>query len=722
MNDNYSRGGIAVLVAAVLFVPPMAHAIEQDDDGDDGPAKPVTELIITARRLDAARANVNPTLGASTYSLSNEAVESRPGGETGSINQVLLQVPGVQQDGSGQLHVRQSQGALQYRINNVIIPEGMSDLGESISARIAQKVELVTGALPAQYGFQAGGVVNVTTKNGVYLNGGQAELYGGGRGEIEPAFEYGNSLGETNVFVSGSFLRNQAGSAPLDGRAKPRHDRTDQFDGFAYFDRALNSNSRASLILGLSDDRFQDPTMHGLTAPIITPPSATYQGPLSVNGVSLYPSDQIDDSHRDATRFAVASLIHATDRYTVQASAFVRQSEASRQADGVGDLIYKGLGLSDSARDLAYGIQVEGVYEAAAAHTVRGGVVLSSNELDSAETVTVLPVDSSGRANGDAPLNLRESAHPRTGKQSAFIQDEWRVADGVTLNGGLRADAVKGKNADSAISPRLNAVWAPFDSVIFHMGYARYFLPAPIEEAAESAADLVGTTGAWPTNGSSPVKAETDDYYDVGVQGSNGGLTMGIDAYWRAAHNLIAEGQFGPAALSHTFNYADGRLRGVELSLTYAKGPLSAWGNLVFARSDGRDIVTNQTYFTPGQLADLALGWRPLAQDQRASGSAGGSYRWGKLQISGDLLYGSGLPRTLSGGTINGGRLPAYTQVNFALVYRAAEFNQRPLDLRVDVINAFDKRYALRDGTGLGDGPPQWGQGRGVYFGLEQAF
>ena len=253
MNDAYAKGLLALIMTTAFgafALPALAHAAEPDADGDDGPAKPVTEVIVHAKRLDAARANIEPSLGASTYSLTNEAVESRPGGETVSINQVLLQVPGVQQDGSGQLHVRQSQGALQYRINNVIIPEGMSDLGESISARIAQKVDLVTGALPAQYGFQAGGVVNVTTKNGVYLNGGQAELYGGGQGEIEPAFEYGNSIGATNVFVSGSFLRNQAGLASLNGSANPSHDRTDQIDGFAYLDRALTGDSRVSLILG----------------------------------------------------------------------------------------------------------------------------------------------------------------------------------------------------------------------------------------------------------------------------------------------------------------------------------------------------------------------------------------------------------------------------------------------------------------------------------------
>src|SRR4051812_12559727 len=84
-------------------------SLDEPDD-DDGPGKPITELIVTAKRLDAARANIEPSLGASTYTLTNEVLETRPGGETTRLNQVLLQTPGVAQDGGGQLHVRQSQG------------------------------------------------------------------------------------------------------------------------------------------------------------------------------------------------------------------------------------------------------------------------------------------------------------------------------------------------------------------------------------------------------------------------------------------------------------------------------------------------------------------------------------------------------------------------------------------------------------------------------------
>jgi outer membrane receptor for ferrienterochelin and colicins len=180
-------------VLLIALAPVRALAAEPDDD-DEATAGPVTEVVVTARRLDTARANVEPSLGASTYTLSNVAVERLPGGETTNLSQVLLQTPGVTQGGSGQLHVREDRGDLQYRINNVALPEGLSDFGQILSPRLADRIELVTGALAAQYGLQVAGIVNITTKSGVYQNGGQAEIYGGSHGEIEPAFEYGESL------------------------------------------------------------------------------------------------------------------------------------------------------------------------------------------------------------------------------------------------------------------------------------------------------------------------------------------------------------------------------------------------------------------------------------------------------------------------------------------------------------------------------------------------
>src|SRR5438309_5021519 len=143
------------------------------DSDDEGKAQPVTNVVITGRKLDVARTLINPELGATVYSLGNDAIDDRPGGETSSMAVMLTQTPGVVFSGDV-LTIRGSKN-VQVRINDVIVPEAVSDPADHLSVRLAQTTRVMTGTLPAQYGFVPAGVISVTTKNGLYRHGGELE-------------------------------------------------------------------------------------------------------------------------------------------------------------------------------------------------------------------------------------------------------------------------------------------------------------------------------------------------------------------------------------------------------------------------------------------------------------------------------------------------------------------------------------------------------------------
>ena len=71
----------------------------------------------------------------------------------------------------------------------------------------------------------------------------------------------------------------------------------------------------------------------------------------------------------------------------------------------------------------------------------------------------------------------------------------------------------------------------------------------------------------------------------------------------------------------------------------------------------------------------------------------------------------------------NGGTLPGYFVLNAGL---AQNFDGpgalKGVTVRADVLNLFDKKYEIRDGSGVGVGAPQWGERRGFFLGVSKKF
>ena len=666
------------------------------------------DIVVTARRLDAARASIQPNLGASSYTVTNATIQALPGGDNQPLDQIVLQLPGVVQDGFGQFHVRDDHNGLQYRINGTILPEGIAVFGQTLSPRLIETFNLLTGALPAQYGLRTAGIIDITTKSG-FRNGGQVSLYGGTQGTFEPSVEYGGSTGSTNYFVSGNYRQNKVGIESVDGSSVPIHDTTKQEQAFAYLDHIIDPDNRVSFVGGYSDQRFQIPNPRGLQ------PDLGY----SVNGQDDFLSDDLRERQHERTAFGQLAFLHHTGVFTVQASLFARYSSLNYTPDVTGELLFNGQAQAATKHDLAVGAQVEGVYRLSAAHTLRGGIIVTRDRGTSRTATSVFPLDDDGAQAGE-PITIAEGGGRTALTYSGYIQDEWKLAPTLTFNYGVRYDLSDAYRREHQLSPRVNLVWQPATDTTFHLGYSRYFSPAPFELVATSSVSrFIGTSAEAPGTQNDTPRAERQHYFDAGVQQKIGhAITIGLDSYYRRSKNLVDEGQFGAPIILQPFNYERGIIKGVELSLSYAQGPWLAYANLAAASAKGRNIVSSQFAFDPADLAYIAGHYIHLDHDQTLTGSAGLSYafRDGALagtKVGADMLYGSGL-RT-DGDVPNGGTLPHYAQVNLSLSHR---FAGPGVSVRLDVINALDHVYEIRDGEGVGVGAPQYGPRRGVFAGI----
>src|ERR1700730_18007974 len=69
-------------------------------------------------------------------------------------------MPAVAKDSFRQIHVRGEHANVQFRINGVQLPEGLSVFGQALETRFTRSISLLTGALSAQYGFFTAGVLD----------------------------------------------------------------------------------------------------------------------------------------------------------------------------------------------------------------------------------------------------------------------------------------------------------------------------------------------------------------------------------------------------------------------------------------------------------------------------------------------------------------------------------------------------------------------------------
>ncbi|HTC15113.1 MAG TPA: TonB-dependent receptor [Steroidobacteraceae bacterium] len=704
----------AAAAAAAPAASDNAAATNSSANGD------LATVIVTARRLNEARAEIETQTGASTYTIDSSAIAATPGGSNVQLNQVLLQAPDVVQDSFGQLHVRADHNDLQYRLNGIILPEGISVFSQTLSPRLISSLSLITGALPAEYGLRTAGIIDLTTNSGLLQPGGEVSIYGGSHGTFQPAAEYGGSDGSFSYFVAADYKENDLGIESPDGSSNPLHDFTRQTHGFGYFEKIIDESNRLSLILGTSDDAFQIPNQRGLQ------PTLGY----TVLGQTEFLSDYLNETQDEAAQYAIVSWQHSAGALNWQTAISGRYTTLHFSPDWTGDLLYNGIAQDAYKNDTAFAWQTDGSYKLDASHTLRAGFYLQHDSATSNTTSNVLKLNAQGMQASDIPLTIPDNGKQSQEIESLYLQDEWQPFEPLTINYGLRLDHYNGYSSGSQLSPRVNFVWQlPSDTTV-HGGYSRYFTPPPFELVASETFTKFANTSALPPGSvtlDTPPIAERANYYDFGIQQKllNRTLTLGIDSFYEQSQHLIDEGQFGAPIILTPFNYRYGLIGGLELTANYAVKNFSLYGNVSFQAAHGKDVESSQFSFTQQQLLYLTDNYIHLDHEGRVAASGGTSYLWHGTRLSVDAIFGTGLRDDLvlaDGFTIpNGDHTPSYTQINMGVSHEF-HISATALTVRFDVINVTDKIYQIRSGSGIGVFAPQFGPPRGFFGGVSWDF
>ncbi len=699
---------------------PAPPAPAQTQQATQTPAEAARQAVqaVTDKNVqfDQTRANILAPIGANNYQVSHATIEAMPQGGNASFDKVLLQVPGVSQDTAvnGAIHIRNEHANVGYRINGIMLPDNVAGMGQILDSTFMGSVAVLTGALPAQFGLRTAGVVDITTRPDAFNNTGTVGVYGGSRQTVTPYAEYGGTVGQTQFFATGRYFGSNLGIENVTTAADAIHDHTDQGKFFGYTSTLLDDRSRLTFLTGTSISRFQIPANPGQPAA------------FAVTGVGDFDSAAVNEHQLERNYYSVLAWQKSLGDVDLQVSYFNRYSSVHFTPDPIGDLVFNGVASDIGRTSLVNGVQADTAYRLNDVHTIRTGMVTSAEHTDVTNSSLVLP-GSNDPANGgpiqtsDTPISVFD-ANQKTGYLvGLYVQDEWKITEKLTLNTGLRFDQMWQFVDANQFSPRINLVYKPFETTTLHAGYARYFTP-PVQAIATPAnfAIFDNTVNAADpaVKGSSPMLPERSHVFDVGVSQKLGHYTVGFDAYYKLAKDLIDDGQFGAARVLTGFNYETGYNWGLEWSNVYTSGPLTAWLNVAWATQRAKNIVSNQQLFTQDDLDFIASHYIYTDHAQWISGSAGVAYKIDNTTLSGKMIFGSGL----RSGDDNMDHLPFYTQVDVGIAHEFEVRGAKPFTLRFDVVNVFDTIYEIRDGSGIGVFAPEFGPRRGFYVGYSQKF
>jgi outer membrane receptor protein involved in Fe transport len=738
-------------------------------------AQQAARVAATNAVFDQARNTIYTNVGTSSASVSHQTIADLPQGTNAPVENILVQtLPGVTQDSSvqGSLHVRNEHGNLQYRINGVMLPDGVTGFGSVLDTGLIGNLSLIVGALPAEYGLRTSGVVDIATRTDAFNNTGSVGMYGGSHGTFQPSAEYGGTFGGNcaagtattgyykapayadcfpgvQYFVSGRYLQTTVGLQNPTPAYNAIHDFSQQERGLAYMSAVVDPTTRVSLIAGTAISAFQIPNIPGQpTSPLV--PSAF--------GVTSFNSALLNENQYEVSHYGVLSVQTSKDGLDTQLSYFTRYAHLHFLPDPIGDLLINGVASNVTRNSYTNGLQGDAAYQLNSSHTIRTGFTVSGEQVFVGNTSLVEPcMICDGSDTIDNPFNITDNVSKTGWLAGVYAQDEWKVTNQFTINAGVRFDQMNAFTNANQVSPRISFTYKPAENTTFHAGYARYFTPPVLVEAVPVNIGLFANTTGAPSNFlNSPVLPERSHYFDAGVDqkvplgcASPGGrdcssFEIGFDAYYKIATDLLDDGQFGQALVLTEFNYAKGYNEGVEFHGKYNSNYFQAYANLAIAQQQATNPVSSQFLFdnaTPvpdlGGLTELQYlqsHWIYTDHNQFVTANAGVVYNlcgraatpaesfgpgfsWCGTKLSADMIAGSGL----RSGDANTSTVPSYTQFNLGIKRDFFLPNDPlPLTVRFDVVNVADTIYQIRSGSGIGVFAPQFGPRRGFFVGFSK--
>jgi outer membrane receptor protein involved in Fe transport len=642
----------------------------------------------------------------SSVELNKEQISKLPQGQSVSLPKLLGTTnPGVVQGAFGQTFIRGNHGNVQYQVDGVQMPDSPSNtFGQAVSPRNIEKMEVITGGIPAEFGQRLSAVVNITTKSGTEKPSGEFETSFGSYNTSNSQLLYGGTTekGDLKYFLSASFLRTDRGldtphpesyDNQYQGGRDSVHNRSTGHSQFLKMDWQATNENKVTMTFFNSQNNYQIPTFPGRFGPDGQffqpgiPDSFGNSNPVQGMPLFNYMPPDTDNSQTEVNTYGqVVWKRILSEKAFLQFAPYYKYSSTVYRNDPTNDLASLNLNppgnpssFSQDRRTNNVGFKGDYTYRPSDVHLVKAGFQLQASRTEgnvSIETANSSLVDNT----------------PNTGYFGGiYIQDDIKIAAPLVLNLGLRYDLAQyvmfgHRPSDSLLQPRLGLNYMVTESTKLHLFYGKLFQPAPVESLRYKFDPSNGTYSALEFY---DIKPEKDNYYEMGVaQQFLGTQVAGLNVYYKEGVNVLDDAQVLNTSIAQPFNFRTGFAYGVELSL---KGQLTSdwshYSNYSYSIAKGK-----------GTPDEPDSGYQMLDHVQMHTANLGVTYSrdfyWWSLQG----LYGSGL-RT---GPNNSISLPGHITMDTTLGYEfhgASWFSR--FKLSGDMLNIFDRAYPITIANGF---------------------
>lgn len=627
------------------------------------------------KQIGRSAANSHPPVRGSGTDLTINAQQLTRSPASGSLPDILVQLPGAARGANGVVHINGDHGDINYIVDGVPVPQSLNrSLGSEFDPNDINFVEALQGAYPAQYGERFASVININTRTGSGPPGFTSQFNAGSDFRLDSDVAYHATFGKT-AFIAA--LRNESSQRGLDPPdPNSPHNNFSNANQFLRLTRPVGKDF-LNLTVSHAYQTYQIPNDINAGQPATTDDTETqddvfgsmqYRHPIGDHGsLSFGPSykrSHIRDNGDPTNDFifgaalnpgAPADCSNALRSNGGVVNGLVVNPVGNTAINGGNGYVNGICGFSLLGNRTAIDIGGNVDYENRSTHhSVAFGGSFDATHVAKSYAVTLQPGNFLAPiytpATPNAPFTVLD-ANPNIGHLATlYLQDSWKIGTTYQLDYGLRADSFLVSSAQfhtgyGMTSPRikLTRFFGARDSVYAY--YGRFFTPFSLENVSPTSAytlnlPLQSAVSAF------DLKPQRDSVYELGGHFGVGRGDLGVRVMQKNATDLIDDTQVGVTNLHQDINYALGRI-----------ATQTAYYQVGFGRASRFYLSATHTYSVnkgcETQLLAPCFGspndWTPADHDQRidmTSGITVNDRNGGWVAL--DAEYGSGLSSSLN--------------------------------------------------------------------------